>query len=198
MNRFICLILLVVFSFSAKAQKTKWTLAKVIKTRVIINDTTKIGTILQQYDSSNTLNEYIENNYEKYLERRCFYQLKESIYKIAKTKNAIVYRNGQRLTTKEIKELYTNCDSVEVLKCFGGKNEAPSFTILSCDSTSKIENISAINFYETWVFNEKNKMIEKEVLAYQLEYYDFDKSLYIPLFMVFKDEKSVKIFLGEH
>ena len=178
------------------SKEVKWELARIIEMRVIIRDTTRIGTVLAQYDSTTMLNEYVDNNFERFIEPSSFYQLKNSIYKIVNSKNAIVYGNsGKRLNQQEIKDTYCVCDSVDVLNCFGKEGD---YMIWHCDSVEKINSISAIDFYEKWSFNEQDKMIEKVVLAYRLLYYDSNKELFAPLFMVFRDEQAIKTYWGEH
>src|ERR1700743_2386257 len=77
----------------SQQNNNKWELARTIVTQVIIRDTTTIGTILRNWDSTTKLNEYTDNTFEKFIDPNSFYQLKTSITKIAKSKNAIVYKN---------------------------------------------------------------------------------------------------------
>lgn len=74
-----------------KNKAETWELARIFKSRIIIRDTTRIGTILKQYDNTSMLTEYMDYSYGNYLEPTYFYQFIESILKIARTKNVIVY-----------------------------------------------------------------------------------------------------------
>lgn len=170
-------------------------MARLIRTRVMIKDTSTLGTVTATYgDPSFPLSYHIADTYVNYLEPSYFYEFKQSIHKMARSKAALIYSGwnlDSPLKVKEITDRYTLCDSIIQVSVDADGNEIVTSTF-HCDSTSRIENVAAVNFYESWYFNESNAMIEKEVLAYEILSYDQDKNAFRPLFMIVKDEEARK------
>jgi hypothetical protein len=173
------------FSLTMGAQDTsKYELARLIKTRVMLKDTTTVNTVLNRYGATDPVASYIADSYLNFLELGYFSEFKENIAKLSESKEALVFSDGnlkKRLNAKEIKEsVYVTEDKQKVVK-----------------ASTKTDNISAIDFYESWNYNEKNNMIEKEVLAYQILIDKIDvttgqKLGYQQLFMIVKDEEARK------
>jgi hypothetical protein len=188
------LIFVALFSFSLiiKAQNagtsgvleigSKHDLARLIKTRVLIKDVTTINTVLLRYGSTQPVSGYIKENYFNYLERANFLKLSESLLKLAHKEGTFVYHPmdiNMELTRSEIESrLYYSSPFYDM----NGENLYDSVQYTPVE-------ITAIDFYESWFFNEKTGMIEKDVLAYKLliDYKDASTEeikAYKPLFYI--------------
>jgi hypothetical protein len=161
---------------------SKPTLARLIKTRVIVKDISAVNT------SSNHVSDSITETSINYLEPANFFKFKQSILKIADSKDALVFDPAGlkiHLTKKDIEYKIQSSD------------RRPESEMLQEYFSAKIFNISAIDFYESWNYNEKNKMIEKEILAYQILTDRVDSNSgesmgYQPLFIIVKDNEAKK------
>ncbi len=168
------------------AQNSKKELAKLIRTHVVLKDTTAIN------NRTNT-NSVTESNIV-FLDSIHFSEFKKNILKIGNSKESLVFLNirlEDRLTSNMInKRLFT----YDTLVSNYGNKELQKITTIE---HSLVEIISEIDFYETWYIDEKSKMIEKEVLAYEIYIDSADpitekKIGTKPLFTVVKDEETRK------
>ena len=188
-------ILTVCLAFSQKKEviNSKLVLTDLIKTRVMLIDTTSPAIISEQYgNDKNSLTNYLNFTAISYLERTKFNQLINNLMILADNKNAVIsnWSNGYKKLSKEkIKERYIFCDSVyiECFLCDEGQNE----TYWQCDSTSSFMNIIAIDFYEKWSYNKNNGMIDKEVIANTPLTLN-EKGFLKEIFTIFKEEKYIQ------
>jgi hypothetical protein len=185
------------------AAPVKTEMARLIKTKVLIRDSSSIQTVMNNYgDPSSPIAYHITDTYINYLEPSYYYEFKQNIYKIAHSKSALIFSGWdlkKPLTWREIFDKYAICDSLDEISIDPEGNEIIT-KVFRCDSTSKIENVSAINFFESWTFNESSGMIEKDVLAYEILSFHPEKRGYMILFMVVKDEearkKLIRLYFG--
>jgi hypothetical protein len=177
----------------------KHEIARLIRTRILIKDTTQLAVAAVNLYPEAPISNYLSQTFVSFLEPSYFNEFKQDVSKIAYSKEALVYRDeytlSSGLTVKEMKARILICDSINIqdVDANGKVNITRKY---KCDSVSTLEKITAIDFYEAWYFNEKNKMIEKDVLAYQILKYNEEKKVYIPIFFILKDEEAKKKFLS--
>lgn len=180
------------FSQKKEVVNSKFVLTDLIKTRVMLIDTTSPTIIAEQYgNDKNSLASYLNFTAITYLERTKFNQLTNKLMFLAENKIAVISNwksDYKKLSKEKIKECYTFCDSVLQMSCWGGED----IMYWRCDSISRFMDIKAIDFYERWLYNEKNGMIEKEVIANTFIYYDTNKEYLRELFTIFKEEKYIQ------
>jgi hypothetical protein len=186
------------FSLMLSAQdSSKYELARLIKTSVMLKDTTTLNTVSNRYGSSEPIATYITQTYFNFMEPVYFTDFKEKVLKMAYSKDAHIFSNWDLkngLSASEIKEML-------VLKHFKEIENPLTGAIDSItDETSTTENISVVDFYETWYYNQKNNMIEKDVLAYQVMINNIDvdsgESRGLKgLFIIVRDEEARKKIL---
>jgi hypothetical protein len=188
-------LLTVCLGFSQKKEvvNSKLVLTDLIKTRVMLVDTTSPTIIAEQYgNDKNSLTNYLNFTAISYLERTKFNQLINNLMVLADNKKTVIsnWSNGYKKLSKEkIKERYTFCDSVYI-ECYSG-DEGQYETYWQCDSTSSFMDIIAIDFYEKWSYNKNNGMIDKEVLAYTPLTLN-EKGFLKEIFTIFKEEKYIQ------
>jgi hypothetical protein len=89
----------------------------------------------------------------------------------------------------ELKTRFVTCDSVVQVD----ENDQPiGKPFLSCDSTSRMNNLAVIYFYESWYLNTKTNLIEKETLGYSVWNYVKEKEAFREMFTVFRDEEAAR------
>lgn len=190
---FMLNLLTVNFAFSQKKEvvNTRFVLTDLIKTRVMLIDTTSPTMIVEQYgNDKNSLARYLNLMAISFIERSNFNQLINNLMVLSENKNVVIsnWNNGyKKLSKGKIKELYTFCDSVEITNCFGGDDAS----YWRCDSISSFMDIMAIDFYEKWNYNKKNGMIDKEVIAYAPLTLNA-KGFLNQIFTIFKEEKYIQ------
>ena len=90
---------------------------------------------------------------------------------------------------KERRERFVRCDSVVQVD----ENDQPvGKPFLNCDSTYWRGSMSRVVFYESWYFNTKTNLIEKETLGYSLWNYVKEKEAFREMLVVFRDEEAAK------
>jgi hypothetical protein len=86
----------------------------------------------------------------------------------------------------ERKGLFTICDSLQE------ENAGKTTTIFVCDSTSRVEQIVGLEFYESWSINKTTGEFLKEIIAFSpLTVGDGDKL--IPVYYFFKNKESIDL-----
>lgn len=195
---YIFIFIIVFFTSNAFGQKkqlvdSKLVLADLIKTTVMLVDTSSIEFLSQQYGRLASLQEHKISTNLMYLETSKFNLLLNHLKKIANNRSAVISIDGsdKSPTSEEIIKSYTHCYMVECEEFDkdGNSNMEPK---LMCDDYTKIEKTIAIEFYEKWNFNTQNGMIEKEVIAYtplSLKNNDY----ILPLFTVYKNKSYIKL-----
>ena len=61
----------------------------------------------------------------------------------------------------------------------------------SCDSTSMFENNTILNFTEVWSIDSKTYEFKKEVLAYTLKYWDWEREYYREFLTIYKNKVAL-------
>jgi hypothetical protein len=195
----IYFIIALLFSLNLLSQNKandfhKLKLTELIKTRVVLIDTTSIETIKLFGGEENQLKNHNFENYMMYLDIAKFNQFINKIRKLAYNKNAVISIGGLSNHASEKSDIvsnYSHCDSMDIEEY--DKNGYSYFKKkLICDSSCFLQ-IIAIDFYETWDFISDNGMIEKKVLAYTPIYYDYSKQFYRSLFTVYLDKKTLEL-----
>ncbi len=180
---------------------SKLVVSDLIKTRVMLIDTTTPATITSQFGNDKlSMHDYLNSTAISYLEKTKYNQLLSKIISLVKSKNVIITNwncGGIKLTTKEIKNCYTFCDTVEIEE-FDKNGNGYLSKVYSCDSTSIFNRIVAIDFYEKWLFNDKNGMFEKEIVAYSPIILNQGKEFFKTWLTIHKNEKYIKeIYLNQ-
>jgi hypothetical protein len=140
-----------------------------------------------------------DNNPALYLEKKEFENLQSSVWTMMRDPKSKIFLglNGtapdwsKPASKKELRDRFFRCDTVPMSTYDPNGNEIIT-AVWACDSTSIIDGLGAIYFYETWYFNKANNMIEKEVLGYSLFQYIEEKQAFRQLFFVFRDEEALK------
>lgn len=192
----ITLLLLVLFSSVLLAQKkeatnNKFVLADVIQTTIVIVDTANPTVIASEYSN---LHRYKMSKNMMYLETQKFNLFISQLKKIVYNKNAIINIwcfPSDQINRKAIVNFFRNCDTLQVEEFDKNGNSFLRYSI-RCDSTSIFDNITSIEFYEKWIFNEQNGMIEKEVIAYT-PLRQTEKDFLMPLYTVYRNKESLKL-----
>jgi hypothetical protein len=92
-------------------------------------------------------------------------------------------------TRTQRRERFVKCDSVVQVD----ENDQPvGKPFLSCDSTYWRNSMSRVVFYESWYFNNKTKLIERETLGYSLWNYVKEKEAFKEMLVVFRNEEAAK------
>jgi hypothetical protein len=165
-----------------------------IQTSVLLKDTMRVMNI----DKDLSIHEvnYMYNKEMHYLMLSEFNELKKNIWQLIKKPDYFVYSDllGNPLTSKELRDKFIMCDSIseEGVDAKGNVIEIASYV---CDSISRFESISKINFFETWYVNKSTNLIEKEVIGYQVLSFDSEKEAYRELFFVVRNEEAKKTLL---
>ncbi len=172
-----------------------------IVNRVIFQDTFLINRSYADSSKGKTITPHssYDPNPALYLKDQEFNKMKEAVLAALHSSDSKVFlsNNGgapdwtKPASKQEIREKMIVCDSIKESSFDADGNEilTPKFY---CDSTSIMDQISQIYFYETWYFNKKSNMIEREVRGYSVYWYDAERQAFRQLFYVFKDEESFK------
>lgn len=127
---------------------------------------------------------------EEFLNRTQYENFKQSIWRIIRDPKSKVYNwVNQVATAKELKDRVAYCDSIKESRFDAQGNE----TIISgykCDSVTIMNNLSKIEFYETWYLNTRTNLIEKETLGFSLWNYVKEKEAFREILLVFRDEEA--------
>lgn len=120
---------------------------------------------------------------EFYLPESSFNDFKLSLYSVLRSDTGFVLNSKfiPAITKEERIACYKLCDSIML-------NDNPKETIFACDSTSRIDYVTAIEFYEKWIMNKKDYSINKEIIGYAPLIYDWDKLKFKPSFYYFKSK----------
>ena len=130
---------------------------------------------------------------EEFLDKESFARFTNAIWTLVRNPNSRVLYDAMDTTKVTYKDLiehrFMECDSVIPVDSL---DNPVGPHMWACDSTSRINEISRIYFYESWYLNTKTNLIEKETLGYSVWQYVKDKEAYRELFVVFRDEKALE------
>ena len=126
-----------------------------------------------------------------FLNEEDFYQLCKGIkYLVANPESKVYFDPEAEAVSKELlRDKMMRCDSI-LEAIYDSKGNETITRNFRCDSISVYYNINRIVFYESWYFNKKSKMLDREVLGYSLQKYISERKAFMELFMVFNDEKA--------
>ena len=166
---------------------------------VILKDTEQVKTAFAKSDGGKlSVNDY--NYYYTrpafYIDQKQFSVFKNAIWTLVRNPKSKVYFQMGGAETKpvayqQLRDKVCLCDSIAE-SFFDAKGSEIVTMRWACDSTSVVSQINKIEFYESWYFNPQNNMIEREILGYAVLQYVEEKEAWKQLFLVFKDEESVK------
>ena len=162
-------------------------------TEVILKDTLQVKTALTKSDGGKlSISDY--NYYYGrpafYIDQKQFSVFKNAIWTLVRDPKSKVYfqmggADTKPATYQQLRDKICRCDSI-IESSFDAKGLETITKSWACDSTSVTSQINKIQFYESWYFNPKNNMIERETLGYSVLQYIEEKEAYKELFMVFQ------------
>ena len=169
---------------------------------VLLKDTLQIKTAFTKSDGGkiNMSNyNYYYGQPAFYIDQKQFSVFKNAIWMLVNDPKSKVYfqmggaetESTMPVTHNQLREKLCLCDSI-IESSFDAKGLEIITKGWACDSTSVVSQINKIEFYESWYFNPQNNMIERETLGYAVLQYVEEKEAWKQLFLVFKDEESVK------
>jgi hypothetical protein len=127
---------------------------------------------------------------EEFLSKQQYEIYKNAVWSMIRDPKSKVYDSADELSdAKDLKDRFAYCDSV-VESGFDAQGNEIITRGFRCDSTSVMNNLSRIEFYESWYLNTKTNLIEKETLGFAVWQYVKDKEAFRELFLVFRDEKA--------
>lgn len=127
---------------------------------------------------------------EEFLDKNQYEKFKQSIWSIIRDPKSKVYNWVDKLATaEELQGRVAYCDSIKESSFDANGNETITSSF-RCDSVSVMNNLSKIEFYESWYVNTKTNLIEKETLGFSLWQYVKEKEAYREILLVFKDEEA--------
>lgn len=101
-------------------------------------------------------------------------------------------------SAEDLKERFIRCDSVVNVDSLDNPISKPYF---ACDSTTIMDGVSMIYFYESWYLNPKTNLIEIETLGYSVWSYVPFKQAFKETFVVFRNsearEKAKKYYFAD-
>ena len=165
-----------------------------IESSVILFDTTSIKTMAKEVGEG-TLHEYQSiRGHEYFLNEVQFNEYKKLVQAMLKDPNAKLYQFGELTKPGQISKKFTiTNDSVEQEQF---DKDGNSFTVKVpgvTDSTWAVDGIRQIDFFETWFYDSKTNMIDKQLLGYSVITTDPIKNFERELFSVFvNDEAFIK------
>lgn len=125
---------------------------------------------------------------EEFLSKQDYENFKNAMWSIIRQPKAKVYNGADQLSTaQELRDRVVYCDSVINVDSLDNRIGAPYW---ACDSTSVMDNLSRVEFYESWFLNTKTNLIEKETLGYAVWQYVKEKEAFREIFIVFKDDEA--------
>lgn len=164
--------------------------------KIILRDTQTVKTMYFETDSGRLstweYREYFGREY-MYLDQTSFNALRKAIWLMVNAPGSKVYMdpNSKPLSLQEVRDRVVRCGLLEEVSFDAEGNELLQSRYV-CDSTSAIHNINMIRYFESWYFNPKNNMIERELLGYSVHEYVADKYAFRELFNVFVNDATLE------
>lgn len=125
---------------------------------------------------------------EEFLNKQQYENFKNAIWAIIRSPKSKVFDGSDQLSTADVlRDRVVYCDSVVNVDSLDNRIGAPYWL---CDSTSVMDNLSRVEFYESWYLNTKTNLIEKETLGYAVWQYVKDKEAFREIFVVFRDDEA--------
>lgn len=201
-NLIIAFAGVIVFSCSPKTKsdkaivKGRFEITPYKETEVILKDTMMVKTAYARSDSGRVSMHEFSQYYSRqgiYLNSSQFKMIEKSVLIMIKNPRSLLYSSldSQPITADALDKVFKKCDSVDEVSYKPDGTEQKS-RMFYCDSTSLLSQINKIIFYESWYFNTDNNQIERDVMGYSVFAYDSFKEAWKHLFVVVKDEESLK------
>lgn len=125
---------------------------------------------------------------EEFLNKQQYENFKNAIWAIIRSPKSKVFDGSDQLSTADVlRDRVVYCDSVVNVDSLDNRIGDPYWL---CDSTSVMDNLSRVEFYESWYLNTKTNLIEKETLGYAVWQYVKDKEAFREIFVVFRDDEA--------
>ncbi|MBK7669585.1 MAG: hypothetical protein IPJ32_20960 [Sphingobacteriaceae bacterium] len=125
---------------------------------------------------------------EEFLNKQQYENFKNAMWQIIRNPKSKVFNGSDQLCTADVlRDRVVYCDSVVNVDSLDNRIGAPYWL---CDSTSVMDNLSRVEFYESWYLNTKTNLIEKETLGYAVWQYVKDKEAFREIFVVFRDDEA--------
>jgi hypothetical protein len=169
-----------------------------IRNAVVLRDTTLISDV---YNNAKDLDSarvpmmsysYISGVIPRtFLNEEDFNQLCKGIkYLVANPESKVYFDpDGEAIDKSILKDKMMKCDSI-IEASYDSKGNETIIRSFRCDSISIYYDINRIVFYESWYFDKKTKMLDRDVLGYSVQKYISERKAFMELFMVFRDEKA--------
>ncbi len=127
---------------------------------------------------------------EEFLNKQQYENFKNAMWQIIRNPKSKAYNWIDQLATADVlKDRVSYCDSIKEISVDAEGNETVKSGFL-CDSTSVMDNLSRVEFYESWYLNTKTNLIEKETLGYAVWNYVKEKEAFREIFLVVRDEEA--------
>jgi hypothetical protein len=125
---------------------------------------------------------------EEFLNKSQYENFKNAIWSIIRHPDSKVYNGADQISTaEELRNRVVYCDSVVNVDSLDNRIGVPYW---ACDSVSIMNNLSRVEFYESWYLNTKTNLIEKETLGFTIWQYVKEKEAFREILLVFKNEET--------
>lgn len=125
---------------------------------------------------------------EEFLNKQQYENFKNAIWQIIRNPKSKVFDGPDKISTADVlRDRVVYCDSVVNVDALDNRIGAPYW---ACDSTSVMDNLSRVEFYESWYLNTKTNLIEKETLGYAVWNYVKEKEAFREILVVFRDDEA--------
>ncbi len=129
---------------------------------------------------------------EEFLNEQQLKVLTDAMWAIIRNPTARVFVSSpdfnKPATVTQLRERFVRCDSVIEMDTLGNAISKPYF---ACDSSTIMNGVSMIYFFESWYLNTKTNLIEKETLGYSVFSYVPFKEAFKEVFLVFRDQQAI-------
>lgn len=193
---FVSLAVFSACSGPSKESKERIEISPYKVTEVILKDTMQVKTAYAKCDSGRATMYEFSRDYcspHVYLNMQQFGEFQKAVWGMVRQPKSKVLKSigGPAFSARDLRSMFKRCDSLEQIS-YDAKGNEMSNTVFVCDSTSLVEQINKVVFYESWYFNPASNMIERDLLGYAVYAYMADKEAWRELFFVMRDEKSLE------
>jgi hypothetical protein len=189
---FIFCLFICALSLNAQTAKTpvkasgKTEISNLFIYDVMLYDTAKAENLVKNWEGMpiTYYNEYTEHRYLNTSQSRI---LRNEIGALLKRKDVVFWDGYDEKTREWAQKKITVEMSLTEEDSLGN-----IVGIKTVSDTIDGRKINKVTFYEEWALNQKNGMLEKNVLAYMFYWFDDTKEFWRPLFGIIKDKASVE------
>lgn len=185
MKKLIILSVLALLVFTDCGRK-KHTAKKVKEERIEIVPFYRNKVMVQDLHEIDT-NLYLVEQ-EEFLSKPQYENFKRAMWQIIRNPKSRAFNGPDyKYTAEDLRFKVVYCDSVIPVDSLDNPIGKP---FLACDSTTVMDNLSRVEFYESWYLNTKTNLIEKETLGYAVWNYVKEKEAFREIFVVFRDDEA--------